>query len=259
MSRTHEFSDVVYTTGDHKICICDTPPDVLDQARVYHCTKTSNRRDILNSDATRRPLAGYRKPPIPIAPRPPPTRDPQQPTFLRLSKFFRSSPRANVVPVRDPLDVPATLPLPSPLSGQAATRVDHLEICSPPPRSNGVMRPLQQHLSFLVPKHSHGPSVVEVAPDRAFNRLIAAKLPEYKKVDDTRHPSSQQATVPQENDTSDNDSLPDVHWIKAFLCYYSCWSHGRLRMPPRWRLERVDIPHQDGAANSSCSGAHGHS
>jgi len=59
----------------------------------------------LQSDATRRPPAGYRKPPIHIAPRPPPTRDPQQPTFLRLSKFFRSSPRANVVPVRDPLDV----------------------------------------------------------------------------------------------------------------------------------------------------------
>jgi hypothetical protein len=93
----------------------------------------------------------------------------------------------------------------------------------------------------------------------ALQRLLAAKLPEYKKVDDTRHPSSQQATVLQENDTSDNDSLPDVHWIKAFLCYYSCWSRGRLRMPPRWRLERVDIPHQDGAANSSHDGAHGHS
>jgi hypothetical protein len=32
-------------------------------------------------------------------------------------------------------------------------------------------------------------------------------------------------------DTADVDSLPDVHWCKAFLCFYSCWSHGRLRMP----------------------------
>jgi hypothetical protein len=247
-----------YTKDDYKIYICDTPPDVLAQARIIARKKLASR-DILNSDATRRPPAGYRKPPIPIAPRSPPTRDPQQPTFLRISKFFRSSPRANVVPVRDPLDVPATLPLPSPLSGQASTRVNHLEICSPSPRSNGVVRSLQQRLSLLVPKHSHGPSVIEVAPGRKATRLLAAKLPEYKKVDDTRHPSNQQATVPQENDISDNDSLPDVHWIKAFLCYYSCWSHGRLRMPPRWRLERVDIPRQDSAANSSCSGAHGHS
>ncbi|KAG2745636.1 hypothetical protein P692DRAFT_20741161, partial [Suillus brevipes Sb2] len=61
-------------------------------------------------------------------------------------------------------------------------------------------------------------------------RLAAATLPEYKKVNDTRHPASQQGSVPQENDTADIDSLPDVHWCKAFLCFYSCWSHGRLRM-----------------------------
>ncbi|KAG2742016.1 hypothetical protein P692DRAFT_20250379, partial [Suillus brevipes Sb2] len=83
----------------------------------------------------------------------------------------------------------------------------------------------------LVPRQSLGPPVVEVAPGRKFTRLAAVKLPEYKKVDDTRHPSYQQASVPQEN-VSDIDSLPDVHWCKAFLCYYSCWSHGRLRMPP---------------------------
>ncbi|KAG1812155.1 uncharacterized protein BJ212DRAFT_1301676 [Suillus subaureus] len=180
-----------------------------------------------------------------MAPRPPPTREPQQPAFLRLSTFLRLSPRANAVPVRhihprDPLDVPATLPLPSSLSDQVPARFDRFEI-SLPPRSNGVVQSLRQHLSFLVPRHSHGPPVVEVAPGR--KRLLAAKLLEYKKVDDTRHPSSQQA---QENDTADTDSLPDVHWVKAFLCYYSCWSHGRLRIPPRWHLERVDIPRQDG-------------
>jgi hypothetical protein len=90
------------------------------------------------SDATHRP-AGYRKPPIPtipLRPRLSPTRDLPQPTFARLSKFLRFSPRTNAVrpgrkdEARDPLDVnlflwllsvhsillsqfPATLPLPS--------------------------------------------------------------------------------------------------------------------------------------------------
>ncbi|KAG2738735.1 hypothetical protein P692DRAFT_20757854 [Suillus brevipes Sb2] len=155
--------------------------------------------------------------------------------------------------------VPATLPLPSSLSAQPATRFDHFEIGSPPPPSNGVVQSLRQHLPFLVPRHSHRPPVVDVAPGRKFTRLVVVKLPEYKKVDDTRHPSSQQATVPQENDTADVDSLPDVHWCKVFLCYCSCWSHGRLRMPPRWRLERVDIPRQDGAANSNSGGSHSRS
>jgi hypothetical protein len=66
----------------------------------------------LQSDATRHPPAGHRRPPIPIAPRPPPTSDLQlqEPTFLPLRKLFRFSPRENAVPVRhiqprDPLDV----------------------------------------------------------------------------------------------------------------------------------------------------------
>jgi hypothetical protein len=64
----------------------------------------------LQSDATHRSPARHRRPPIPIAPRPPPTSALQQPTFLPLRKFFRFSPRANAVPVRhiqrrDPLDV----------------------------------------------------------------------------------------------------------------------------------------------------------
>jgi WD40 repeat protein len=32
---------LVYTTGDHKICICDTPPDILAQARVRISRTTS--------------------------------------------------------------------------------------------------------------------------------------------------------------------------------------------------------------------------
>ncbi|KIK43131.1 hypothetical protein CY34DRAFT_804133 [Suillus luteus UH-Slu-Lm8-n1] len=253
---------LAYTTltnndRDREICICDIPPKVLAQARNIARTK-SNLDHLLHSHATRPPV-GYRRPPIPIVPRPPPIRDPQQATFPRLSKLLHFS-RANAVPVRhiqprDPLDVPATSSLPYSLSAQAATRFDQFETSSPPPPSNGVIQSLRQHLSFLVPRHNHGPPVTEVAPGRKFTRLAAAKLPDYKKVDDTRHPSSQHGAMPQENDSADVDSLPDVHWCKAFLCYSSCLSHGRLRMPPRWRLERVDIPRQDGAANSNSDGA----
>ncbi|KIK32187.1 hypothetical protein CY34DRAFT_19223 [Suillus luteus UH-Slu-Lm8-n1] len=140
------------------------------------------------------------------------------------------------------LQVPVTLPLPPSHSSPAATQFDHFEIGSSPPRSNRVAQSLRQHLSFFAPKHNLTPPVVEVAAGRKFTRLAAARLPDYKKADDTRHPPSQQVTVPQENDTSDVDSLPDVHW-----------------MPPRWRLERIDIPRQDGTTNGSRSGVHGRS
>ncbi|KAG2122244.1 hypothetical protein DEU56DRAFT_760425 [Suillus clintonianus] len=153
--------------------------------------------------------------------------------------------------------VPATLPLPSSLLGQAATQFDHFEISPPRHPLNGpVTQFLRQHLSFLVPSHSHIPPVVEVVPGRKFTRLAAVNLPEYKKVNDTRHPP--QAGVPEDIDSSDVDSLPDVHWCKALLCYYSCWSHGRLRVPPRWRLERVNTPRQDGTTNTSGSGSGAH-
>ncbi|KAG2033608.1 hypothetical protein BDR03DRAFT_659853 [Suillus americanus] len=100
----------------------------------------------------------------------------------------------------------------------------------------------------------------------ALQRLAAARLPEYKKVDDTRHRSRQQpaaSSAAAANDpppeSSDLDSLPDVHWCKAFLCYYSCLSHGRLRMPPRWRLERVYPLQQTGTTSGSGGGSHGRS
>ncbi|KIK36086.1 hypothetical protein CY34DRAFT_811593 [Suillus luteus UH-Slu-Lm8-n1] len=288
------------TFVDHRICICDTPLDALSQGRTI-ARKMRALGDLLDSDATR----SRRRPPIhaiPIVQRPPPTIEPQQPIFGRLSKLLRFShtnpvhpdqprdpldfsataplPRpllrhtsthvnsggtgGSAHPVqnhqpRHPLDVPATLPLPPSRSSPAATQFDHFEIGSSPPRSNGIAQSLRQHLSFFTPKHSLTPPVVEVAAGRKFTRLAAARLPDYKKVDDTRHPSSQQTTVPQENDTSDVDSLPDVHWCKAFLCYCSCWSHGRPRMPPRWRLERIDIPRQDGTTNDSRSGVNGRS
>ncbi|KAG2093910.1 uncharacterized protein F5147DRAFT_419364 [Suillus discolor] len=100
------------------------------------------------------------------------------------------------------------------------------------------MQFLLSYLSSFVPRHNLGPPIVEVAPGRkvtnvhfltlwylllicAIQRLVAAKLPEYKKVDDTRQSSNQQATVLQETDTCAIDSLPDVHWCKVFLFYYS--------------------------------------
>jgi hypothetical protein len=253
-------SQLVYTTYS-AIVVCNTPPDILASAR-----KKVTLGDLLNSDATRRHPALPRNPLILSSPqRPPSTANTQKPVFLRLSNLLHFTSRTTAVPrvqPRDPLDVPATSPLPASLLGQAAPRFDHFEMSSLPRPSNApVTQFLRQHLSFLVPRHSHGPSVVEVTPGRKVTRLAAAKFPEYRKVDDTRHPSRQQAGVPQDIDTSDIDSLPDVHWVKAFLSYYSCLSHGRLRMPPRWHLERVDIPRQDSTKNTSSSRncAHGRS
>ncbi|KIK38496.1 hypothetical protein CY34DRAFT_809293 [Suillus luteus UH-Slu-Lm8-n1] len=116
-------SQLAYTTStkdDDKIYICEIPPKVLARTRNIARTK-SNLDHLLHSHAIR-PPAGHRKPPIratPIVPRPLPSNDLQQPSFLRLSKSLRFSPRTNAVrpgrkdQSRDPLDFPATLPLPS--------------------------------------------------------------------------------------------------------------------------------------------------
>ncbi|KAG2340763.1 hypothetical protein BDR05DRAFT_966649, partial [Suillus weaverae] len=58
-----------------------------------------------------------------VVQRPPPTINPQQPVFVRLSKLLRFSPRTKAVRPgqndehHDSLDFSATLPLPCPLSG----------------------------------------------------------------------------------------------------------------------------------------------
>lgn len=116
--------------------------------------------------------------------------------------------------------------------------------------SNGAMQLLQRHISFLKSAPVHESQVAEVAAGRKFTRLAVVKVPEYIKVDDTRYPLRQKLAVSQDMaqghsspELSETDSLPDVHWCKAFFCYYSCWSHGRLRIPPRWRLESVDHSH----------------
>jgi hypothetical protein len=148
-----------------------------------------------------------------------------------------------------------------------------------PRRSNGVTQFLQQHLSFRRSRPSNDTQVleVEVAPGRKFTvklilllfaplslndtlqRLAVVKLPEYKKVGDTRRlpREQQQPGVSQDmtgnvtsSDSSDRDSLPDVHWCKALFYYCSCWSHGRLRVPPRWHLELVDEIGHDGTTSS---------
>lgn len=132
--------------------------------------------------------------------------------------------------------------------------------------SNGAMQFLQQHPSFYKSTPVHRPPVVEVAAGRKFTRLAVVKAPEYIKVDDTRYPLRQQLAASQDiaqghtlSESSDADSLPDVHWCKALFCYFSCWSHGRLRMPPRWRLENVDPSHPDSTTGTGHGEARCHS
>ncbi|KAG2354218.1 hypothetical protein BDR07DRAFT_1382403 [Suillus spraguei] len=116
--------------------------------------------------------------------------------------------------------------------------------------SNGAMQLLQRHISFLKSAPVHESQVAEVAAGRKFTvmwifllllpslligalqRLAVVKVPEYIKVDDTRYPLRQKLAVSQDMaqghsspELSETDSLPDVHWCKAFFCYYSCWSH----------------------------------
>ncbi|KAG2342513.1 WD40 repeat-like protein [Suillus weaverae] len=128
--NSRQLAYTTYAEGAYKICICNIPLDVLAQAGTI-ARKKPALSDLLNSDATRRPAARHRGPPIPVIPmvqRPPPTIDLQQPIFVRLSKFLRFSPRTNAVrPGRndehhDPLDFSATLPLPRPLSGRTSTQ-----------------------------------------------------------------------------------------------------------------------------------------
>ncbi|KAG1877434.1 hypothetical protein F4604DRAFT_621200 [Suillus subluteus] len=174
---------LVYTTAGRDIYICNTPPVVLTALKAQSALQKSNKtlERLLQSDATRRAAAVRRNPGTlpaisftPRQQRPLPTTDRQHPIYLRLRKLFHLSSRTNAVtPVRNnqprgPLDFPATLPLPSnpSLSRQVATQFDDFEISSPPYSSNGVTQFLRQHLPVLVPRHGHGPPVVEVAAGR---------------------------------------------------------------------------------------------
>ncbi|KAG2745616.1 hypothetical protein P692DRAFT_20741310 [Suillus brevipes Sb2] len=87
--------------------------DRLLHVRISSSHDTTHPLILSQSHATRLP-AGHRRPPIsaiPIVPRPPPSNDSHPPSFLRLGKFLRFSPRSNSVrpgrkdQSRDPLDV----------------------------------------------------------------------------------------------------------------------------------------------------------
>ncbi|KAJ8585889.1 WD40 repeat-like protein [Rhizopogon salebrosus TDB-379] len=247
----------------------------------------STLRDPLNFDAPRRRANVRRNPaasPVlsfpPRLQRPLPTRELQQRVFLRrLRKLLPTSPHPSAVSLtqdgqpRDLLN--KTVPHSQPqleYAGLPRVFFDGSETTYPPrraanagsqqarPEETRLRRFIQQHLSLRRSPPSNDLQVVEVAAGRKFIRLAAADLPEYKKVDDTRRllPQAQQqpgvsqdmARNDQSYESSDNDSLPDVHWCNAFLCYCSCWSHGKLRMPPRWILERVDEHGQNGTTSS---------
>jgi hypothetical protein len=115
----------VYAFSANMYCSCPNIPlqniprkksnlDHLLHVRLSSSHDTTHPLLSLQSHATRRPPAGYRRPPISaisMVERPPPTNGSQQPSFLRLSKFLRFSPRTNAVrpgrkdQSRDPLDV----------------------------------------------------------------------------------------------------------------------------------------------------------
>jgi hypothetical protein len=84
--------------------------DHLLHVRISFSHHTTHSLLVLQSHAIRPPV-GYRRPAIPIVPRPPPTRDPQHPAFRRLGKLLHfSRVNTDAVPVRlnqprDPLDV----------------------------------------------------------------------------------------------------------------------------------------------------------
>ncbi|KAG1830396.1 WD40-repeat-containing domain protein [Suillus variegatus] len=282
-------SQLAYTTG-RKICICNIPLNILAsigralEARGGHggsVDKNARLDRLLNSHTTRRsPAFGRHRATSPVIlfanrpHRPPPEIHSKQPILLHhLRNFFRFSSRGIAVPpiwkdqAHNPLDFSA-IPSNRVLLGQAKTHLDDVEAISMPyhsayggsqhahPKeeilhlSNRAMQFLQQHLSFCKTTLVHEPPVVDVAAGRKFTRLAAANLPQYKKVDDTRHSSKQQPGVLHDTESGDIDSLPDVHWCKAFFCYYSCWSRGRLRIPPRWHLENADPPQQDGTTRT---------
>lgn len=125
-----------------EIYICNTPPDVLAQARTIARKKPAPNH-LLNSDATPRP-ARPRKPPIPIIlmVQRPPTINLPQPIFVRLGRLLRFPGTNSIHPIRndqprDPLDFSATLPLPRPLSEHTST-LRRSDI-----NSGGNSRPLQ--------------------------------------------------------------------------------------------------------------------
>ncbi|KAG1815740.1 uncharacterized protein BJ212DRAFT_1481497 [Suillus subaureus] len=154
--------------------ICDPPPDIFSNIRSAQEAQPATTRnpDLLNSDATRR--ASRRNPavvPVPRTLRPPPTIRPKQRLIRYLHKIlpFRS-PSVRKDEPRDPLDFPATSPLPRSLSAQVITQgrsdADFREISRsiPPPLTiqfspTTTFKARLHHLSTWWPGHSSLPIV----------------------------------------------------------------------------------------------------
>lgn len=176
------------------------------------------------------------------------------------SGFFGDRDVHTSYPPRRSNHLPYGLPQRSAPQSRIMTLVNHLSFrgqthpsAGHPHHSNRVTQFLQQRLPFRRSMSSPGqPQVINVAAVRADNRIIINRVPhlQYKKVHDTRRPPREEPVSHDtaQSDTSSEisytDSLPNVHWFTAFLCYLSCWSGGKLRMPPRWVLEPVQPPHQ---------------
>ncbi|KAG1877435.1 hypothetical protein F4604DRAFT_1954749, partial [Suillus subluteus] len=160
----------------------------------------------LQSDATHRRCDRAKLPAFSLphrSPRPPPTIGSRQPMILR--RLFRFSSRTPYDQPRDPLDFPATSPLPPnrALLTQATDHSSNFEISSHSRHSNGVTQSPHQGLSFCMFGPRHEPRVVEVTAGRKSTRFAAVKLPEYRKVDDTRHRDScRQQTASLQDDPS---------------------------------------------------------
>ncbi|KIK31961.1 hypothetical protein CY34DRAFT_19407 [Suillus luteus UH-Slu-Lm8-n1] len=168
---------MTYTKGtylDFRICICDTPPDVLTQARTI-ARKKQALGDLQNSDAT----CGCCRPPIhtiPIAQRPPPTIDQHQPIFGCLNKLFcfsRTNPVHHDQP-HDPLDFSATAPLPCPLSRHTSTHTNSGE--------NSRSLPITRSSAKFAARIPHPSSWWSVRGGHAQPRIADVPLAQAKEV-----------------------------------------------------------------------------
>lgn len=127
--NSHQLAYTTWCDMKSRIFICDIPPNILDTI----CPAQKAEPNINTPRNQHRAVPLVRHNPIKVPVRIPPksTKDPQRPAFLHyLRKLLPSSSRTNARrPIRnheprDPLDFPATLPLPpnySP-SGQTTTQ-----------------------------------------------------------------------------------------------------------------------------------------
>ncbi|KAG2100163.1 uncharacterized protein F5147DRAFT_327818 [Suillus discolor] len=115
-----------------------------------------------------------------------------------------------------------------------------------------------QHLPFR--RSMPSPTQPRVAAGHATERVVVISVPHYRKANDTRRPPREE---PVFHDTAQSDttsvvsyadSLPNVHWLMAFLCYLSCWPDGRLRTPSRWDLEPTQSSHQHNGGDAHARG-----